>query len=158
LGRHAPVNIQENSYDIAIRGTHDRIHGCLSLPFTAEVIVPLCHYDLLEGGRLREPGDLVSHTLIHYMTEPYPWEEWLDQAALPDLKPVGQLKFQQMYFASHAAAEGLSVALVPLFACHRRDRVEPSVRSLWSARSAVPEVLCVCEPHESCDWTSSSAA
>ncbi|MFP4890177.1 LysR substrate-binding domain-containing protein [Paraburkholderia sp. EG304] len=111
----APVNFHENAYEIAIRGACEPIQGCVSLPFMTEVIVPLCHCDLLEGGCLREPGDLAGHTLIHYVTEPYPWEEWLDEAGVPGLKPIGQLKFEQMYFALHAAAEGLGIALVPLF-------------------------------------------
>ncbi|HTJ94770.1 MAG TPA: LysR substrate-binding domain-containing protein [Pararobbsia sp.] len=111
----APINFQEHAYDIAIRGAHEPIQGCVSLPFMTEVIVPLCHSDLLEGGRLREPEDLAGQTLINYVTEPYAWSDWLAQAGVPDLKPVGQLKFEQMYFALQAAAEGLGVVLVPLF-------------------------------------------
>ena len=34
---------------------------------------------------------------------------------MTDLKPVGLLKLEQMYFALQAASEGLGVVLVPLF-------------------------------------------
>jgi LysR family glycine cleavage system transcriptional activator len=111
----APINFHEHSYDIAIRGAHEPVQGCVSVPFMTEVIVPLCHSDLLEGGRLREPRDLEGQTLINYVTEPYAWSEWLKQAGVPELKPVAQLNFEQMYFALQAAAEGLGVVLVPLF-------------------------------------------
>lgn len=111
----APVNFQENGYDVAIRGASSALPGCVSKPFMTEIIVPVCHVDLLEGGHLAQPSDLSRQTLISYVTEPYPWAEWLGEAGVPDLSPVATLKFEQMYFALQAAQEGLGVALVPLF-------------------------------------------
>jgi LysR family glycine cleavage system transcriptional activator len=111
----APINFQEHSYDIAIRGAREPIQGFVSLPFMTEIVVPICHSDLLEAGHLREPRDLERQTLISYVTEPYAWSEWLAQAGVPDLKPTGQLRFEQMYFALQAATEGLGIVLVPLF-------------------------------------------
>lgn len=111
----APVNFQENGYDIAIRGAQEPLPGCRSTPFMTELIVPVCHVDLQESGGLREPADLARHTLVNYATEPFPWHAWLAQAGVPDIKPAGVLNFEQMYFALQAAAEGLGVVLVPLF-------------------------------------------
>ena len=111
----APVNFQENAYDIAIRGAHAPLAGCVSKPIMTELVVPVCHVDLLEKGRLRRPADLATQTLISYATESYDWSQWLQAAGLPDLRPSGTLKFEQMYFALQAAAEGLGVVLVPLF-------------------------------------------
>jgi LysR family glycine cleavage system transcriptional activator len=111
----APVNFQENSYGVAIRGANAPLAGCLSQPFMSEFIVPVCHADLCERGRLRAPGDLASQTLISYSTEPYAWSEWLDAAGVPKLRAAGTLKFEQMYFALQAACEGLGVVLVPMF-------------------------------------------
>lgn len=111
----APVNFHENAYDVAIRGAHAPLTGCRSLPFMTEVIVPVCHRDLLERGRLTEPADLRHHTLIRYATEPYAWPDWLDEAGAPGLQGANTLNFEQMYFALQAAAEGLGVVLVPLF-------------------------------------------
>ncbi len=111
----APVNFQEHGYDIAIRGANEPLQGCVSQPFMVELIVPICHTDLLERGQLRAPQDLARQTLISYATEPYSWPEWLLAAGVPELKPVGSLKFEQMYFALEAASEGLGVVLVPLF-------------------------------------------
>lgn len=111
----APVNFQENAYDVAIRGSREPIENCVAMPFMTEVIVPLCHVDLLETGQLHEPGDLARQTLINYVTEPYPWNDWLARAGVPGLRPTGQLKFEQMYFALQAACEGLGVVMVPLF-------------------------------------------
>jgi LysR family glycine cleavage system transcriptional activator len=111
----APVNFQENAYDVAIRGSYAPLENCHSLPFMTEIIVPVCHVDLLETLPLKQPQDLAAHTLIGYATEPYAWTEWLGAAGAPDLRPANTLKFEQMYFALEAASEGLGVALVPLF-------------------------------------------
>jgi LysR family glycine cleavage system transcriptional activator len=56
-----------------------------------EVIVPVCHADLTEGGRLRDPADLADCTLISDGTEPYSWADWLRAAGVPDLRPAGTL-------------------------------------------------------------------
>lgn len=111
----APVNFQENSYDIAIRGAQEPLTGCDSVPFMTETIVPICHADLVESGGLRNPTDLARHTLIHYTTEPYPWSTWFETAGIPAINGTKSLQFEQMYFALQAAAEGLGVVLVPLF-------------------------------------------
>jgi LysR family glycine cleavage system transcriptional activator len=111
----APVNFQENAYEIAIRGGHAPLEGCVSLPFMTEIVAPVCHVDLLERLPLLQPQELQNHTLIGYATEPYGWNEWLDAAQCPDLKPAGSLKFEQMFFALQAASEGLGLVLVPLF-------------------------------------------
>lgn len=111
----APVNFQENSYDLAIRGALEPMKGCDSAPFMTETIVPVCHADLAESGGLRSPADLVRHTLIRYTTEPYSWPTWFKAAGIAEASGAGTLQFEQMYFALQAAAEGLGVVLVPLF-------------------------------------------
>ena len=112
----APVNFEERGYDVAIRGAHEPLPGMVSVPFMTETIVPICHPDLLEGGRLQDPEDLAEHTLINYDTEPLTWAEWLALAEVPpEAAPSKSVHFEQMYFALQAAAEGLGVVLVPLF-------------------------------------------
>lgn len=111
----APVNFKENLYDVAIRGAHEPPADCGSVRFMSEMILPICHPDLAEGGGLATPDTLARHTLIGYATEPYGWPQWLEAAGVPQLKPANTLKFEQMYFALQAACEGLGLVLVPLF-------------------------------------------
>ncbi|MCX7930910.1 MAG: LysR substrate-binding domain-containing protein, partial [Rhodovarius sp.] len=110
-----PVRFEAGGYDVAIRGGQAPLPGCLSVPFMTELILPVCEAGLAEGGRLRSPADLAGQTLISYATEPYPWAEWLAAAGVPGLRPAGALRFEQMFFALQAAAEGLGVVLVPVF-------------------------------------------
>ncbi|WP_458098073.1 LysR substrate-binding domain-containing protein [Roseomonas sp. WA12] len=105
----------DGTYDIAIRGSLAPLQAAVSAAFMTEVIVPVCHADLAEGGRLVRPDQLSAHTLIAYATQPYSWPEWLAAADVPQLRPAGTLQFEQMYFALQAAAEGLGVVLVPIF-------------------------------------------
>lgn len=111
----APVSFAENGYDIAIRGAHEPLRGCISQPFMTEMIVPVCHTKLVAEGRLYKPEDLSRHTLLHYSTEPYSWTDWFQTAGIGDLKVAGSLTFEQMYFALQAAVDGLGVVLAPLF-------------------------------------------
>jgi LysR family glycine cleavage system transcriptional activator len=111
----APVNFEEGSYDIAIRGAHQPFAGAVSTPFMTETIVPICHPDLTDDGQLKRPSDLAKYTLISYDTEPVSWSDWLTLAEVPQLRPADTLQFEQMYFALQAASEGLGVVLVPLF-------------------------------------------
>jgi LysR family glycine cleavage system transcriptional activator len=111
----AAVNFETSGYDIAIRGAHAPLPGMASVPFMTETIVPICHPDLLDQGRLKTPSDLSGHTLISYDTEPLAWPDWLKLAKVPGLRAANALQFEQMYFALQAAVEGLGVVLVPLF-------------------------------------------
>ena len=111
----APVRFEADGYDVAIRGAQAPLAGCVSVPVMTELIVPVCHADLAEKGRLREPRDLAAQILISYGTEPYSWPDWLAAAGVGELRPAGALRFEQMYFALQAAAEGLGVVLVPVF-------------------------------------------
>lgn len=111
----APVEFQDRRYDVAIRGAHEPPPGCESVPFMTELVVPVCHVDLTESGRLTRPEDLRAQTLISYATASYTWNDWLHRAGAPEVRPAGTLHFEQMYFALQAAAEGLGLVLVPLF-------------------------------------------
>ncbi|MCS6764793.1 MAG: LysR substrate-binding domain-containing protein [Candidatus Protistobacter heckmanni] len=111
----APMNFKEHNYDVAIRGYQKPPEGYGAVPFMTELIVLVCHSDLLESQPLKTPRDLERHALIGYATEPYAWADWLDKAGVAGLKPANVLKFEQMCFALQAASEGLGVVLVPLF-------------------------------------------
>jgi LysR family glycine cleavage system transcriptional activator len=101
---------------VAIRSSDEALPGMVSVPFMNEIIVPICHPDLLEGAGLSRPKDLAKHTLISYDTEPLSWDEWFGLAKVENpIKPIKNRRFEQMYFALQAAIEGLGVVLVPLF-------------------------------------------
>ncbi|GAA4340272.1 transcriptional regulator GcvA [Pigmentiphaga soli] len=111
----APINFQDQGYDLAIRSGDAPLPNCRSVPMLNETVVPVCHVDLLERPGLARPQDLARHTLISYATESYSWSEWLQGAGCANLRPASILSFEQMYFSLQATLEGLGVMLVPLF-------------------------------------------
>lgn len=112
----APISATEFGFDVGIRGVTTPPNGWERTPFMTEFIAPVCHVDLLERSALTTPDDLRGHTLITYLTEPYDWGSWLEQAGAPGLSSTQSiLRFEQMYFALHAVQERMGIALLPLF-------------------------------------------
>ncbi|SHN68733.1 LysR substrate-binding domain-containing protein [Bradyrhizobium erythrophlei] len=112
----APINTHDNSFDVAIRGNvGDPPQGWRSQHFMTEMIAPVCHVDLLSRQRLGKPQDLKDHTLITYLTEPYPWRQWFSQAGVEIDAAQETLRFEQMFFALQATQERMGIGLFPLF-------------------------------------------
>ena len=109
------VNASDLSSDVAIRGEQPAMPGWRSIYFMTELIAPVCHVDLLERGQLKTPADLIKHTLITYLTEPYDWRQWLLSAGGEMSGNQTKLRFEQMYFALQATQERMGVGLYPLF-------------------------------------------
>jgi LysR family glycine cleavage system transcriptional activator len=110
-----PVNSNDLSSDVAIRGEQPAMVGWRSMHFMTELIAPVCHVDLLERGALTTPADLTKHTLLTYLTEPYDWRQWLHSAGGEMSSGQSTLRFEQMYFALQAAQDRLGIGLFPLF-------------------------------------------
>ncbi|MBR0794344.1 LysR family transcriptional regulator [Bradyrhizobium jicamae] len=110
-----PLNVNDRSFDVAIRGNVGEPVGWMSQPFMTELIAPVCHVDLLTRGRLATPDDLRHHTLITYLTEPYDWPRWLAQAGGEMSADQETLRFEQMFFALQATLERMGIGLFPLF-------------------------------------------
>lgn len=111
----APVNFQDNSYDVAIRVGRPIPTGGRPVEFMTDTFAPVCHPDLLEGAAQMPLAALKKQTLISYSTEPVGWSEWLAESGIPEFAPAGVLKFEQLYFGLQAASEGLGIVLIPLF-------------------------------------------
>jgi len=112
----APLHIQDTSFDIAIRGNvGEPPPGWRSHPFMTEMIAPVCHASLLSGTQLKRPEELRRHTLITYLTEPYPWSQWFAQAGAEMDAAQETLRFEQMFFALQATQERMGIGLFPLF-------------------------------------------
>ncbi len=110
-----PIGANDSGFDVAIRGDQGELSGWTSHHFMTELIAPVCHVDLLTDGNLRTPDDLHHHRLMTYLTEPYDWGQWLDQAGSVMAPDQETQRFEQMYFALQAVQERLGIGLFPLF-------------------------------------------
>ena len=105
-------NFREDGVDIAVRyglGTWPGLHSDLLLH---EDSIPIAAPALVTGDRaLNCPVDLSKHTLLHFSAYPDDWQAWLTMAGVPNLKPLGNLTFDDTTAVMQAAINGLGVAL-----------------------------------------------
>ena len=79
-------------------------------------LFPVCSPALAQGGTgLRQPAELVNHTLLQLYTAEEDWRAWLEAAEVPQLAGRAQPRFDSYLLALEAAIEGQGVALVPHF-------------------------------------------
>ena len=104
--------------DVVVRYGKGTYAGCVSTKLLDEYVTPLCAPSLL-GGRnpLREPADLVHHTLIHDETRlgvfGLPdWRRWLIEAGITNVDAGRSgLHFNVADHAIDAAVAGAGVVL-----------------------------------------------
>ena len=79
-------------------------------------LTPVCSPALVHGGiGLRQPADLVTHSLLQLYTAADEWSAWLDAAGVPEVHSLLAPRFDSYLLALEAAADGQGVAIVPTF-------------------------------------------
>jgi len=79
-------------------------------------LFPVCSPAVAQGGTgLRQPAELVNHTLLQLYTAEDDWHAWLEAAEVPQLAGRAQPRFDSYLLALEAAIEGQGIAMVPHF-------------------------------------------
>lgn len=114
------VDFHREQVDVAIRYGDGNYAGLRVDCLLAEEVIPVCSPRLLEGDApLREPKDLVHHTLLRIAWNPrYPtwpdWEMWLKAAGLDGLPvtygPELSGEAETMILEEAAAGRGVALA------------------------------------------------
>ena len=103
--------------DIAIRFGTGRYPGLVAHRLFDNIIIPVCSPRLLTSGPpLKEPRDLLRHTLVHIEWErpgaSWPnWRTWMKAAGVDDFDPSRCVLFSESSHVIQAAIEGNVVAL-----------------------------------------------
>jgi LysR family glycine cleavage system transcriptional activator len=108
-----PLEALPQAYDVIIRGGPDAFYGFSAQAFLTEERLPVCSPALLGRQPLVEPRDLRMHTLLHTLSLPRLWDDWLTKAGVRDLKPDAVLVLDHFYLTIQAALDGLGVAMGP---------------------------------------------
>jgi LysR family transcriptional regulator, glycine cleavage system transcriptional activator len=96
--------------------------GLVSLRLFQTALVPVCSPLLLDGDHpLRQPRDLVHHTLLHVLDDPDEWRLWLRAAGVDNVDPTRGLKFDSVPLVLQAAVSGAGVGI------GRRQLVEAEI-------------------------------
>lgn len=110
----APVDFARADVDVAVRiGTGPWPDGIEAHAFMNEEIGPVCSPALAQRRKLRRPGDLAHHALLHTETRADAWADWLAQSGTANVDATKGQRFEHFYFLLEAAAAGLGVALAP---------------------------------------------
>ena len=103
----------QEPYDIIIRGGPDSFYGFSARSFLSEERLPVCSPILLDRLPLHTLHDLRRHTLLHTLSLPRLWNDWLAKAGVADLKPDANLILDHFYLTLQAALDGLGIAMGP---------------------------------------------
>ncbi len=113
----ATLDFDRDSIDIAVRFGRGNYPGLRVEKIFEDTVFPVCSPKLLEGGKpIRQPRDLLQHTLIHLDWEAqdavWPnWRMWMLAAGVSDFDDTSGLHFGQTALALQAAINAQGVAL-----------------------------------------------
>ncbi|MBN8874889.1 MAG: transcriptional regulator GcvA [Rhodospirillales bacterium] len=108
-----PLEALPEAYDVVIRGGPDASYAHAVRPFLTEHRLPVCSPALLARQPLGSVRDLERHTLLHTLSLPRLWDEWLAAAGAMRLEPEAALTFDHFYLTLQAALDGVGVAIGP---------------------------------------------
>ena len=79
-------------------------------------LFPVCSPAVVQGGTgLKQPAELVNHTLLQLYTSADDWRVWLEAAGVPELVGRAGPRFDSYLLAIEAAIEGQGIAIAPHF-------------------------------------------
>jgi LysR family glycine cleavage system transcriptional activator len=106
------ADFERDDIDIGIRNLRAPTPGLFARKLLDIQMVPLCARKLMTGAHpLRQPKDLVHHTLINVSARGDAWPRWLKAVGLGGLKPKREITFDTVPAALEAAARGHGVTL-----------------------------------------------
>lgn len=110
---NVPIDALAERVDVIIRGGPDAFHDYWVQPFLSETRLPVCSPGLLDRLPLGHIVDLRRHTLLHTLSLPRLWHDWLSEAGTPDLEATADLVLDHFYLTLQAALDGVGVAMGP---------------------------------------------
>lgn len=110
---NGPVDALTENVDVVIRGGPDAFHDYRVKPFLSETRIPVCSPALLDRIPLHEVADLRRHTLLHTLSLPKLWRDWLSKAGAPALEAGADLVLDHIYLTLQAALDGVGIAMGP---------------------------------------------
>jgi LysR family glycine cleavage system transcriptional activator len=107
-----PVNFARQNLDAAIVSAPGDVETQISEFLTACHLLPVCSPGLIEGtnGKLG-PEDVKRFTLLHSLSRPRAWDDWLASASCKSVNTSRGLKFENSSMALDAAIRGMGVAM-----------------------------------------------
>ncbi len=110
--RLEPFNFDREAFDAAIHfGTADW-HSTDHMLLRHEQVLPVCAPELVASAPV-PPQTIRTLPLLHIQTRPQAWADWFAQQGIPTKGPLSGTMYDQYATITHAALNGLGVALMP---------------------------------------------
>ena len=113
--RIRPFDFPSEGLDAAIHFGEQTWPGATLHRLMGETIIPVASPGMVERHGIRVPADLLGLPLLHQVTRPRAWAEWLKAQGLDPEKAQPGPVFEQFAMIAQAAQAGLGVAIVPRF-------------------------------------------
>lgn len=110
--RMEPFVLAGSGFDAAIHFDHPAWTGMRVHPLLHEVLIPVCHPALLEGGE--KAAELDNLPRLHRRQNPDAWQRYSLEAGIFLTNPAIGARYDLHAMLIEAALAGLGVALVPL--------------------------------------------
>lgn len=109
--RMEPFVLAESGFAAAIHFEHPAWTGMRTYPLLNEVLVPVCHPDLIRGGEGIKRLDTLPR--LHRRQNPEAWQRYAQETGISLTNPAIGARYDLHAMLIEAALAGLGVALVP---------------------------------------------
>lgn len=109
--RMEPFVLPGSGFDGAIHFEHPAWTGMRTHPLVHEVLIPVCHPELLTGGKGAAALDDLPR--LHRRQNPEAWQRYSQETGIPLTNPAIGARYDLHAMLIDAALAGLGVALVP---------------------------------------------
>ncbi|MBD1554385.1 LysR substrate-binding domain-containing protein [Pseudomonas typographi] len=109
--RMEPFVLAGSGFDAAIHFEHPAWTGMRTYHLLNEVLVPVCHPELLKGGKTATALDTLPR--LHRQQNPDAWQRYAQETGIPLTHPAMGARYDLHAMLIEAALAGLGVVLVP---------------------------------------------
>lgn len=111
--RQRPVDFANEPFDAALTFDPPVWPGTVVHHLMDTILVPVCSPKLAAEIAIKKPADVVKLPLLHKMSRPNRWPQWMADAGVQAERPLRGQAFPQMSMLAEATVAGLGVALLP---------------------------------------------
>lgn len=111
--RTEPFVLAGSGFDAAIHFEHPAWTGMRTHPLLNEVLVPVCHPELLKDVKTATALDILPR--LHQRQNPDAWQRYAQETGITLTNPAIGVRYDLHAMLIEAALAGLGVALVPRF-------------------------------------------
>lgn len=115
--RTRPFMFADTPFDCALfAGTPEQVSqwaGTQATKLLDEVVLPVCHPDLLHGETSGSPEALAELPLLQQSTRPDAWRQWFEAQGVAAPQALSGARFELFSMTVAAAVHGMGLALAP---------------------------------------------